>query len=221
MEKGGLSDENLHAILNLFPRLEELIVPENNFVSIPACIKESVHLTSLDVNACKKLEEIPKCTNVRILNIHGCLNLKDISELSSTTQKVDARYCFSLSKETSHMLWYQVFKEIHGLEVVMPTLTEIPDWFSFRGIGGNPHFWARGKFPIVAIALVFQGVKEITSNKSRRQLVELQLFINGQCVPRKGYYNFKLEKYHVLICDLRLLFSEEEWISLDKFLEHD
>ncbi|KAJ1385341.1 Leucine-rich repeat domain superfamily [Sesbania bispinosa] len=216
---GGLSDEDLQTILNCFPKLEELIASENNFVSLPACIKESIHLTSLDVSVCKKLQEIPECTNLRILNVHRCVKLKYISELPSTIQKVDARYCFSLTKETLDMLWYQVSKEIRGLEIVMPQ-TEIAERFDFIDNGGNPRFWARGKFPVFALALVFRDVNEKASN-SRRQLVELQLIINGQCVPHKGYYSFRIAADHVLVCDLRLLFSEEEWKGLDAFLVHD
>ncbi|XP_061342795.1 disease resistance protein RPV1-like [Gastrolobium bilobum] len=181
-ENGGLSDEDLHAVLNCFSKLEELIASENNFVSLPACIKESVHLTSLDVSVCKNLKKIPECTNLRILNVHRCGKLEDISDLPSTIQKVDARYCFSLTRETSTMLWSQVSKEIRGLEVVI--------------------------------------VNEM-AKQSRRQLVELHLVINGQCVPRKGYYNFRIAADHVLLCDLRLLFSNEEWHGLDAFLEHD
>ncbi|XP_061342776.1 uncharacterized protein LOC133288950 [Gastrolobium bilobum] len=179
-DNGGLSDEDLHAVLKCFPKLEELIASENNFVSLPACIKESVHLTSLDVSVCKNLKRIPECTDLRILNVHRCVKLEDISDLPSTIQKVDARYCFSLTRETSTMLWSQVSKEIRGLE----------------------------------------DVNEM-AKQSRTQLVELHLFINGRCVPRKGYYNFRIAADHVLLCDLRLLFSDEEWHGLDAFLEHD
>ncbi|XP_061344703.1 uncharacterized protein LOC133290611 isoform X2 [Gastrolobium bilobum] len=87
----------------------------------------------------------------------------------------------------SQGLWFNNFhirrvkkvpKEIRGLEVVMPQ-TEIPEWFNFRGNEGSPRFWAHGKskFPIVALALVFQGVNEM-ANQSRWQLVQLRLVIN-------------------------------------------
>ncbi|MCI10748.1 TMV resistance protein N-like, partial [Trifolium medium] len=48
------------------------------------------------------------------------------------------------------------------------------------------------------------------------------LVINGQYVPRKGYYDFKVEQNHVLVCDLRLLFNDAEWLRLNAlFLEHE
>jgi Leucine-rich repeat (LRR) protein len=103
-----LSDEDLKAILISFLELEELIASDNNFISLPVCIKDSAHLSKLDVSGCNKLREIPECTNLRILNVYGCVMLEHISELPCTIQKVDARYCFRLNRETSDMLWNQV-----------------------------------------------------------------------------------------------------------------
>jgi len=108
IKNGNLSDEDLLAILCYFPKLEELIASENNFVSIPSCIKECGDLTSLDLNGCTKLKKITECTNLRILDVHGCLYLEEISELPSI-QKVDARFCFELTRETTDMLWCQVY----------------------------------------------------------------------------------------------------------------
>ena len=51
----------------------------------------------------------------------------------------------------------QVCKETNKLEVVMPK-TEIPEWFDHRNKGGIPVFRARGKFPVVALAFVFEEV---------------------------------------------------------------
>ncbi|PNY05099.1 TMV resistance protein N [Trifolium pratense] len=219
-ENSGLSDEDIQAILTCYPKLEELIASDNNLVSLPACIKESAHLTNLDVSSCNMLQKIPESTNLRILNVHGCVNLEHISELPCTIKKIDARYCFNFSSKTSDMLWDQVKKERHGLEIVMPR-TKVPEWFDYRCKGGVPCLWVHGNFPNVAVALVFRGVvgKE---TEIGQQLVELNLVINGQYVPRKGYYDFKVERNHVLVCDLRLLFNDEEWLSLNAlFLEHE
>ncbi|KAK7300192.1 hypothetical protein RJT34_11029 [Clitoria ternatea] len=226
----GLSDDDLRRIFFRFPMLEELIASRNNFECLPACIGKSKHLTNLNVSVCVKLRKIPECTNLRVLDIHHCWMLADISELPSTIQRVDARCCFSLTQETLAMLWRQVSKEIQGLEIVMPQTENIPEdtGLNFRGNGGNPQFWARGggggggKFPVVALALVFQEVgKQSTQVQLRRQLVELHLVVNGQRVRRKGYYNFRIAGDHVLMCDLRLLFSSNEWQRLDEFLEND
>jgi Leucine-rich repeat (LRR) protein len=120
-EESGLSDEDMQSILICFPKLEELIVPGNNLVSLPACIKESAHLTNLDVSDCKKLKEIPQCTNLRILNVNDCTSLAHISELPHTIQKIDARKCFNFSQKTSNMLWDQV----HKLFIACPKLFDV------------------------------------------------------------------------------------------------
>jgi Leucine-rich repeat (LRR) protein len=120
-EESGLSDEDMQAILICFPKLEELIVYKNNLVSLPACIKESAHLANLDVSDCKKLKEIPECTNLRIMNVHGCMSLAHISELPCTIKKVDARKCFNFSSETSNMLWDQV----HNIYIACPKLFDV------------------------------------------------------------------------------------------------
>jgi Leucine-rich repeat (LRR) protein len=120
-EESGLLDEDIEAILTCFPKLEELIVYKNNLVSLPACIKKSAHLTNLDVSDCKKLKEIPECTNLRILNVHGCISLTHISELPCTFRKIDARKCFNFSSETSNMLWDQV----HNIYIGCPKLFDV------------------------------------------------------------------------------------------------
>ncbi|GAU12364.1 hypothetical protein TSUD_253150 [Trifolium subterraneum] len=212
VENSKLSDEDIEAILICFPNLEELIVSCNyNLVSLPACIKESNHLTYLDVSWCEKLKEIPECTNLRILNICGCRSLTHISELPCTIQIIDARKCINFSSETSDMLWDQVKKDRHGLEIVMPK-TKIPKWFDYICKGGIPSLWIYEKFSNVALASLFEG--EI----AYVQDVQLHLAINGQYVPRKGYYNFSIGSDHVLVCDLRHLFNDEEWLSLDWLL---
>lgn len=86
--RGGLLDEDLHAILKCFPKLETLYVPENDFICLPVCIKKSVNLITLDVSECLKLQEIP--------------------ELPSNIETVYARHCPLISKTTS-FLWSQVW----------------------------------------------------------------------------------------------------------------
>ena len=83
----GLKDEDLHNILCCFPYLEKLSVQKNDFVFVPASIKESM-LRTFAVDRCKMLEEIP--------------------ELPESIQCVLAYECSSMSAETSRKLWSQV-----------------------------------------------------------------------------------------------------------------
>ena len=108
-DNSGLWDEDLSTILISFLELQELIVKDNYLLSVPVCIKESAYLTNLDVSSCIMLRKIPVCTNLRILDVHHCKMLQHISELPWTIQKVDARNCIRLNRETSDMLWDQVY----------------------------------------------------------------------------------------------------------------
>ncbi|KAL2318724.1 hypothetical protein Fmac_032600 [Flemingia macrophylla] len=111
-------------------------------------------------------------------------------------------------------------KGTRELEIVMPK-TEIPEWFDFIGNGENPCFWVRGKFPTFSLALVFHGVAGSCERQGdHHQILQLQLVINGRCVSRSDY-KFRIAADHVLICDLRILLSDEEWLGLDAFLLHD
>ncbi|XP_057748411.1 TMV resistance protein N-like [Arachis stenosperma] len=190
----SLSDEDLYVIVHSFPKLRELNVSSNYFVSIPTYIKESINLTTLDVSYCLKLQQIP--------------------ELPSTVQKVDARHCNSLTAESSSMLWSQVPTEIDRLEVVMPK-TEIPEWLDYHGHGEVPIFWGRGKFPVVALAFVF--------DKINYQAVNLHLFIDNEHVnvQSQQHHIFNVAEDHVLLCDLRVLFRDDEWKRLDARFQHD
>ncbi|RYR79683.1 hypothetical protein Ahy_A01g004499 [Arachis hypogaea] len=188
-----LSDEDLYMIVHSFPKLIELNVSSNYFVSIPAYIKESINLTTLDVSYCLKLQQIPA--------------------LPSSIQKVDARHCNSLTADSSSTLWSQMPREIDRLEVAMPE-TEIPEWLDYHGHGESPIFWARGKFPVVALAFV---VDEINY-----QVVNLHLFIDNEHVTvQSQHLIFNIAEDHVLLFDLRVLFRVEEWKRLDARFQHD
>jgi hypothetical protein len=112
-----------------------------------------------------------------------------------------------------------VKKERHGLVIVMPEI-KVPKWFDYSCKGGIPCLWVRRKFPInVVFALVFQAVDGRQSGYN--SYLKLHLVINGQSVPRnshKGYDDFLIDVDHVLVCDLRLLYNDEEWLSIDALL---
>jgi hypothetical protein len=80
--------EDVNAIIEKFPKLEDLKVSHNGFVALPNYIRRSLHLKNLDVSFCRNLTEIP--------------------ELPSSVQKIDARHCQSLTPETLSFLWSKV-----------------------------------------------------------------------------------------------------------------
>ncbi|WJX64586.1 hypothetical protein P8452_49346 [Trifolium repens] len=94
---------------------------------------------------------------------------------------------------------------------------KVPKWFNYICKDGIPCFWVREEFPNVVLALVFQyadGKERINDHDH----VQLHLVINGLLVPQKDYNNFIIEPHHVLVCDLRLLYNDEEWLSIDALL---
>ena len=105
-------------------------------------------------------------------------------------------------------------KEIDRLQVVMPK-TEIPEWWDYRNRRGHLTLWARRKFPVVALAFLF--------DKINSKAVQLHLIIDGEQVDvqRQQFLSFTVVEDHVLLCDLRVLFSDEEWESLDARIGHD
>ncbi|KAL9325812.1 hypothetical protein ACSQ67_006457 [Phaseolus vulgaris] len=129
-----------------------------------------------------------------------------------------------------------VSEEIQRIQVVMPILKrEIPEWFDCIGTIEIPHFWARRKFPVVALALVFQESRKRLSEFEdafqkalesftgfvKCHTVSLHLFIDGQEICSRDYHYFNVGEDHVLFCDLRVLFRDEEWQSLDASLGDD
>ncbi|XP_061356885.1 TMV resistance protein N-like [Gastrolobium bilobum] len=211
LSEANLSDDHLYAIFENFPKLEDLNVSYNDFVSLPKCIKGSLHLKNLDVSYCRNLRVIP--------------------ELPLNIQKVEARYCGSLTTKASSLLWSKVFGEKERIQVVMPK-AEIPNLFDFVSNEEIPLFWARRKFPVIALAFMFGEVREneeiqtqtqtdivsellpgIMSDKSH--VVGLHLFIDGQEISRKDYHYCSVGEHHVLLCDLSVLFNDEERQGLD------
>jgi hypothetical protein len=111
-----------------------------------------------------------------------------------------------------------VKKERHGLVIVMPSKIKVPKWFDYSCKGGIPCLWVRRKFPInIALALVFRETRYCLDNPT-----QLNLVINGQSVRRIKNNIFYIQSDHVLVCDLRLIYNDEEWLSIDAlFLKHE
>ncbi|WJX49293.1 hypothetical protein P8452_35748 [Trifolium repens] len=212
--EANLSYEDVNAIIEKFPKLKGLKVSHNGFVAIPNCIGGSMHLKSLDVSFCMNLTEVP--------------------ELPSSIHKIDARHCESLTLEASSLLWTKVSQDIQGVQVVMPMLKrKIPEWFHCVGTHEIPLLWARRKFPAAALALVFGEVKradnisefvddiKLLSGAKDWSTVSLHLFIDGQEICSKDCRYFNVGEDHVLLCDLRVLFNDEEWQELDASLGNE
>ncbi|XP_028799267.1 TMV resistance protein N-like [Neltuma alba] len=98
----GLLDEDLHLTLKCFQNMRDLNLSGNDFVSLPECIKDCVHLWKLQVSDCKRLRDIP--------------------ELPSSLGDITAENCTSLTTESSGHLWSQAIK-CNRMAIWMPATT--------------------------------------------------------------------------------------------------
>ncbi|RYQ87783.1 hypothetical protein Ahy_B09g095323 [Arachis hypogaea] len=107
-------------------------------------------------------------------------------------------------------------KEAYRLQIIMPKITMIPIWFDHCYEGGVVSFWARQKFPVLAVAFIL---------KEKASMGSANLYING-CNAHQfisnNYYCPYVKGEHVLLFDLRSLFKDdEEWRILDTFLIYE
>ncbi|KAJ7975386.1 TMV resistance protein N-like [Quillaja saponaria] len=197
VEDCNLSDEDVLIILSCFPGLTKLKLSRNKFVTLPARIKELLHLESLQLDFCSHLQEI--------------------QAIPQQLQFITATFCRNLTTESSNMLLRQVLHEIPKLEVRV-TGRDVPDWFDHCSKGGSVSFWVRHrKFPVIAICSVYGGPGGLDTYVH----FEVCLLINGVRVHAHND-SFSLEsRHHIWIHDLRAHMSSQQWQTLDNYLEED
>ncbi|XP_028769801.1 TMV resistance protein N-like [Neltuma alba] len=92
LENCCLTHEDLHLALRCFWNVQKLILSGSNFVSLPECIKE--------------------CANLQTLVLNNCKRLRDIPELPSKLENIEAEDCTSLTTESLGHLWSQVLSSL-------------------------------------------------------------------------------------------------------------
>ncbi|KAI9086184.1 hypothetical protein K1719_031905 [Acacia pycnantha] len=206
LDNFSLLDEDLHLTLKWFKNVGDLKLSRNDFVSLPEWIKECPYLEYLHVNDCKRLRDIP--------------------ELPSTLQNIDASNCTSLTPESIGHLWTQA-KEGFQVAIVMPATT-FPDWLDYCCKGGKLSFCVRGDFPRVLVAFETGKV-----NTNKTYSYEIYMSFNGRNkMPwmihsdrearenGRVYFSLALEG-HLYLFDMLKYFKEEELEGLNKFLGLD
>ncbi|XP_028785241.1 TMV resistance protein N-like [Neltuma alba] len=206
LENCGLLDEELHLILNCFRNLRELYVSWNDFASLPKCIKDCAELRRLDVIDCRRLRDIP--------------------ELPSKLNYIDATNCTSLTAESLDNLYSQAKKELLALLINVPATT-IPDWFNHCGEGGTLSFRVRGNLPRAILAFEV----EWNANRRREQILPIFMSINGLQVIKPDFDAFKKDPcktWHVharqgslLLVDCFQHSTKEEQKRLNKYMGLD
>ncbi|KAG7944457.1 hypothetical protein I3843_15G103400, partial [Carya illinoinensis] len=81
LENCHLPDPDILMRLNRYFTLRHLILSRSDIIRLPECITMFFDLTVLDLNDCKKLQEIPALPpNILILDITGCMSLERFPE---------------------------------------------------------------------------------------------------------------------------------------------
>ncbi|KAF7820287.1 TMV resistance protein N-like [Senna tora] len=195
-----IEDEDLPIVLKSFPKLASLVLSGNNFVKLPSCIQEFLHLKLLHLLDCKLLQEIPG--------------------FPPNLDFINATNCTSLNAESSSLLLSQETYELYDLEVIIPG-KNIPKWFHHCNEGEYITFWVRKKFPMITLCYVLA-----LNNKSIFNC-EIRFFINGEElfeleIPRSFS---EMVTNHVWLYDLQtnnnLLDSylENEWNQVEIICE--
>ncbi|XLT60513.1 TMV resistance protein N [Arachis ipaensis] len=157
-----LSDNFFPLALAWFRNVKTLDLTRNRFTILPECIQDFCFLSSLKVDACKKL--------VKIAGIPP--NLKQFSALD----------CINLTKEeATSVLLNQELHENGRTEFALPGTT-IPAWFEEQGKGDSISFWFRGEFP--SNALYFAIL--LRNRQHRATRITTMVSINGKKVSRGG-----------------------------------
>ncbi|KAL4301090.1 hypothetical protein AHAS_Ahas17G0266100 [Arachis hypogaea] len=210
----------------------------------PDSIGNLIGLEHIDISICRGLKDLTssffKLPKLFTLTVEGCYHLrrsfKRFKESHSTLDDCPniKRLNFTganLSDEDLHPT-IQVLLETERIQIVMPK-KDIPNLFDCDSSEGIPLFWARGKFPVVALAFMFgrstvsNSVAETRTDilgffpqigSSISAIVRLHLFIGGKQIFPKDSKYFSVGEDHVLLFDLRALFSNEEWHGLDAYL---
>ncbi|KAJ7975479.1 TMV resistance protein N-like [Quillaja saponaria] len=156
------------------------------------------------------------------LYLKDCKMLRDISpDVPPNIKVLDVSNCTALSPQSLSILLLQEYKEVRGLDVIVPGKC-IPAWFCHHRKGKTMSFWIRKDFPEIFVAFVFLGQDEHHVNATRMpSTLELCLSIDDDMVFQtvSSIICFVTSEYHVWLSDLRNHFPKK-WLDCKEYL-HD
>ncbi|CAL8173621.1 unnamed protein product [Prunus armeniaca] len=166
--------------------LKELDLSGNNFVSLPSSIRFLSELLSLQLERCKRLEQLPDLPPKRsslFVRVDDCTSLKrlsDPSKLSEGANVYDFMFsclnCFRLVEEGGwiNRIFAMILKNATVVRypddgIVWPG-SEIPDWFDNRSVGHSiivepplpPQTWS--DWVGIALCVVFEDSNKYLEN---------------------------------------------------------
>ncbi|GAU33357.1 hypothetical protein TSUD_364810 [Trifolium subterraneum] len=227
----NISNQLLPIVFTWFANVKDLDLSGNNFEILHACIKDCPFLRKLNLDDCKKIEEVKGlpwtleslsangCTSLKYLDftgerpslirnliLDGCSFLYEVKGVLPNLDSFSAKNCTSLNNQSRWMIMNQKTVEAGNKIFSLPG-TKIPDWFTHRISGESISFWFRGKFPVISLCLVIGQVDE----KAITVKFSPKVFINGnkQFLGNRKVYEFMIGTDHILLFDISLLKFED------------
>ncbi|KAL5778632.1 hypothetical protein ACOSQ2_009369 [Xanthoceras sorbifolium] len=221
--EGALPDD-----LGSLRSLKELMLSNNNFVSLPESINQLSKLKILCLEKCQMLKSIPELPPKTIfVGAEDCTSLEDVSNvLKHSTSRATALHflnCSKLLEDQGHenslvvMLLKQYLQQpvnLSSLFYIPLPGREIPEWFSCRsdvnsvGIGLPPN-WLNDEFMGIAMCAVIAPDPE--------NLNDIRSVVCKMCIMRNKH------PFHFYIPCFTTVESEHLWLvyaSCEKF-EHE
>ncbi|KAK4258291.1 hypothetical protein QN277_007752 [Acacia crassicarpa] len=191
----NLLDEFLGTCLSGFVNVVHLDLSYSDLRLLPACIQECIHL--------------------KVLLLHDCKQLCDISGIPPNLVEIDASNCTSLTSRSSSILLSQDFHAVGNKNLVLPG-SRSPEWFDHCSQARVVTFWGRGRFPGIALCAGFST----WGNLPRNFPVRFYIQINGRTLILPRYCcNWPIIEGHLWVFDLRVLFLASSLKGL--FLEQE
>ncbi|XP_061369751.1 uncharacterized protein LOC133312551 [Gastrolobium bilobum] len=223
LSKCNMSDEFIRKGLPLFFNMRRLFLYECNLKSLPACIKECLFLTEIQLFLCENFREIGgippnletfkayECTSLKDLDLTlfpeclttlfliNCENLQEIRGISPNIRTLGATECPSLTSECRSMLLNEEFHEGGDKLFFLPE-TRIPEWFEHCSNGPSISLWFRNKVPAISLCFAIRFKSFYTDDG----YFELNIEVNGISVDTRVCFSwFLLERDYTVLCDIK------------------
>ncbi|CAJ2666379.1 unnamed protein product [Trifolium pratense] len=199
-----VSDDFLRIGLPLFSNIKELYLSQNEFTTLPACIKDCYFLTKIHLDGCKNLKKIcgvplnletlsakwctslknldltllPKCVKLchflKTLILDNCKNLKKIRGVPPNIRTLSARDCPSLNFWCRSVLQNEKLHAEGGDKEFHLPETCIPMWFTHHVYGHDASITFWFRKKVPAISLCL-----VVRPGTYEEIIHPRFIING------------------------------------------
>ncbi|PNX81671.1 disease resistance-like protein [Trifolium pratense] len=136
--------------------VQSIVLTECNLTdeSLPIVRKWFANVTYLDI----KVECIKELRSLTRLNLDDCKRLQEIRGIPSYLKRLSALNCESLGSSCRKMQLNQELFEVGGTMFCLPETARIPESFDHRSSGSSISFWLRCKLPFIPLFSTTQWI---------------------------------------------------------------